>query len=875
MPDTTADALAAVRRLSFATLGASDAGDIHRALAAELLTVFGVDQVHVGRLAEDEGTSHQTQFRATGDGGAEAALDYVLRLEALVGTRTVLQTRRALKITDARSSSQLTQELVEQFDVASLLFVPLTYESQIRAVVGLVSETTRDFDDAEIELAYTLANQASAGLSALEMKSMLRGRAEQQAAMARAAGALNARLDLRAVLDTLCRETDLSLGGDLSGVYLGDGRSGGNAVAAHGIPKDSEWWSYKIRPGEGVAGQVLVTGQPAVSNDYQREVELPAADALTGVKSAVSVPVRWNGELKGALSVAFYSMRSITPADIDTLQAIADLAAMACSNAEAFEQAQAAARTDSLTGFLNHGALQVRLREEIWRARRSESSPACLLFDLDNFKPINDRHGHLVGDEILQRMASAVASEFRPYDGIARYGGDEFVLLLPGVTESDARYAAERLRRVVAETGRDFGDLGTRLTASVGIAMWREPLTAGELLDRADRALLLAKQRGKDGVVLASVETERELVALEGTNAGPSALMSRFWDLVSHCEQPSEMLTTLPFFLRRTLALEEAALYEPGPGSPGSLRRQTAARTPGDPAPTAFPSPELGIGDGFLPRLETGAVSRGSWEKLARALDLSERENQRDAPVGSYAAIVLARGGRLHALLFLRSAAREFPLQVLRLAEIVAGQAVTVLLGQTGGSSPGAVAALAAAIDARDNYTLSHSEQVVALACEVARRLGLHSKEIASVRDGAMLHDVGKVAIPNEILYKPSPLTNSEWEVMREHPVIGEGILRRTPELADIAHLVRHEHERWDGTGYPDGLQGTAIPIGSRIVLACDAYNAMITARPYRAPMSHDDAIAELSAGAGSQFDPDVVQALLQVLATHQAAAER
>ncbi len=106
---------------------------------------------------------------------------------------------------------------------------------------------------------------------------------------------------------------------------------------------------------------------------------------------------------------------------------------------------------------------------------------------------------------------------------------------------------------------------------------------------------------------------------------------------------------------------------------------------------------------------------------------------------------------------------------------------------------------------------------------------------------------------------------------MREHPVIGERILRRTPELAAIAPMVRHEHERWDGGGYPDGLAGEAIPMGSRIILACDAYNAMITARPYRAPMSTADAMEELRRSAGTQFDPRVLDALLRVLAAQAA----
>ena len=120
------------------------------------------------------------------------------------------------------------------------------------------------------------------------------------------------------------------------------------------------------------------------------------------IETAVSVPVRWDGELKGALSVAFCSMRRVTDEDIASLQALADLAGVACTNAQAFEHAQTAARTDSLTGLLNHGAVHVQVREEIARARRSGEPLCCLLADLDNFKPINDQHGHLAGDRILK-----------------------------------------------------------------------------------------------------------------------------------------------------------------------------------------------------------------------------------------------------------------------------------------------------------------------------------------------------------------------------------------------------------------------------------------------------------------------------------------
>jgi diguanylate cyclase (GGDEF)-like protein len=869
-PASTAAALAAVRRLSFTTLDAPDARAIYGTLAAELLAVFAVDRVHVCRVSSDGSFGRGTAFAAAG-GDLKAEAEYVLPFDGPSGVCHVIQTGKPLHVVDAPASPLVSRQLVEHFGAASVLFVPLAFEGSVRAVTLLLSHSPREFAEKEIELAYTMANQASAGLAVLEMRSGLGRRAERQAALARAAAALNARLDLRAVLDTLCREADHALGGDVACFYLGDDEDRGLAIAGHGIPEDSDWWGSTIEPGEGIGGRVLGTGEPAVSSDYRRELPASESPVRQKLETAVGVPVRWDGALKGALAVGFQTMRAVANEDIQTLKAIADLAAVACSNAEAFEQAQAAARTDSLTGFLNHGAIQVRIREEIWRARRSGAALTCLLADLDNFKPINDRHGHLVGDEILKRVAAAISSEFRAYDGLARYGGDEFVVVLPSTTAEDAASAAQRLASAIAETGRAFGDLGVTLTASVGIAEWREPLTAGELLDRADRALLLAKRGGRDGIVVATPETERELAELE-QDGGPSDLMARFWNMISRCEKPRHVLYTLPAFLRRELELEEVALFEPGSGASGrSLVRLTAARTPGDPAPPAFGSATLTMVDGTLRRLAGGPISRGTLPELRRALEVAPGGD--GGPPGSYAAIGLVRGESVQGLLLLRHTAPEFPRSLLRLAEVMAGQAMTVLLGQSGDGSRTAVAALAAAIDARDNYTLEHSEEVVGLACEVARRLGLHPTEVSKVRDGAMLHDVGKVAIPNEILYKPGPLDDSEWEVMRQHPVIGERILLRTPELTPIAPLVRHEHERWDGKGYPDGLAGETIPIGSRIIFACDAYNAMITRRPYREPMSHESALGELERGAGSQFDPGVVAALLQVLALREPVA--
>lgn len=178
----------------------------------------------------------------------------------------------------------------------------------------------------------------------------------------------------------------------------------------------------------------------------------------------------------------------------------------------------------------------------------------------------------------------------------------------------------------------------------------------------------------------------------------------------------------------------------------------------------------------------------------------------------------------------------------------------------------GTITALLMALDAREDHSVEHASDVLAIVSAVAADLGLDTREQLHIADVALLHDVGKIGIPNEILQKPSTLDEREWEVMRRHPVIGQRILNEVPGFEDVAIAVRHEHERWDGKGYPDGLKREEIPLASRIILACDAYNAMISRRPYREPLSETEARDQLLTNSGTQFDPAVVDSLLKIL---------
>src|SRR3954454_2882067 len=184
-----------------------------------------------------------------------------------------------------------------------------------------------------------------------------------------------------------------------------------------------------------------------------------------------------------------------------------------------------------------------------------------------------------------------------------------------------------------------------------------------------------------------------------------------------------------------------------------------------------------------------------------------------------------------------------------------------------------AALALMAALSERDAWTAAHSRAVGNLAATLAQELGL-SAEPDTIRTAALLHDIGKMGIPDVILNKPATLDEAEWSLMREVPLAGERILRSVPGMGAAARLVRHVHERWDGSGHPDGLAGEEIPLGSRIISACDAYHAMTSPRPWRPALAHEQAVHELLEGSGSQFDPEIVEVIVgHVNGLRQAAA--
>ena len=175
------------------------------------------------------------------------------------------------------------------------------------------------------------------------------------------------------------------------------------------------------------------------------------------------------------------------------------------------------------------------------------------------------------------------------------------------------------------------------------------------------------------------------------------------------------------------------------------------------------------------------------------------------------------------------------------------------------------LSAFSGMLDARDSETEGHSQRVVAYAVAVGQVLKISPNELAALEVGALLHDVGKVGVSDAILLKKGSLTDEEWVEMRRHPEIGHQLTAHIPFLHRASPLVRHHHERWDGRGYPDGLRGEDIPLGARIFTVVDSFDAMISDRPYRKGMPLEVALTEIRRGAGTQFDPQVVEAFIEI----------
>ncbi len=370
---------------------------------------------------------------------------------------------------------------------------------------------------------------------------------------------------------------------------------------------------------------------------------------------------------------------------------ISDLKERIKAQEKAEELLTALAEQDSLTGLLNHRVFHRRLQEEAEHAERSGQPLTVALIDLNNFKFFNDAYGHLAGDDVLRQAAFALRDCCRPCDTLARFGGDEFALLLPGAGQDEAGRLAARLQSrldSLAYYPPDH-DVAIPLQLSVGTAVFPE------------------ERRGR----------------------------------------------------LDTLALADTRLYQ----------------------------------------AKTGDSDTSATQRLR-----------------------------------------------------------TAFLEQIEGFSM--LDALVTAVDNKDRYTCRHSGDVMTFSLQIAEALGMDRPTQHTVAVAALLHDLGKIGVPDAILRKPGRLSSEEFAAVRHHPVMGEVLVKAVPGFEATLDAVRFHHERWDGGGYPEGRYGEETPLIARIMAVADAFSAMTTDRPYRRGISEERALAEIIRGSGTQFDPSLAQ---------------
>lgn len=398
------------------------------------------------------------------------------------------------------------------------------------------------------------------------------------------------------------------------------------------------------------------------------------------------------------------------------------LAAAITTLGSSMAEAHSEATTDRLTSIPNRPAIIGALFTEVERSVRYRRPLSVAFADIDHFKTINDTYGHEAGDAVLQGVAASLRRNIRASDRVGRYGGEEFMVLLPETGVEDAAVLADKLRLIVAGERHllpDGGEVG--VTISLGVTGGAgDRLSVDALVREADAAMYSAKALGRDQVY---------------------------------------------------------AFEEPNDES-------TVVRSPISPA-------------GRSQAIELGRRAHGA-----------------------------------------------------------------------------AADALAQIISPLPHYRGQPSALIATIVTTLARQLSLPEHEVDKIRIAALLHDVGKVGIPQDILEKPSSLSPAEWRSVVQHPRIGQVILEQATMLRDAVPIILHHHERFGGAGYPYGLSGHEIPLGARIVAIADAYDAMIQDRPYKRKISHEAAITELRAHAGTQFDPELVEIFCDIYGARAPEAD-
>jgi diguanylate cyclase (GGDEF)-like protein len=648
----------------------------------------------------------------------------------------------------------------------------------------------------------------------------------------------------------------------------------------------------------------------------------------------------------------------------------------------ALPKLEAEAQQDPKTGLYNARHFSTLLGEAAGRAQRLGGSISLLVADLDLLREINNRYGHLAGDAVLSAVAGVLQRDSGRNGVAARFGGEEFCVLLPDTDESEAVIVAERIREAVAQLPISVDTSSEPISATISIGVASLPdhaSSADDLLHRADVCAYRAKAQGRNRVVASSSLTVLDEVGWERApvpapaSPPPGPVPVPEEPALPH-RPPAPNHLSLPRSLRVVIAAVASA------GCAAGLLAVVAGSSRTELVGSVVLVGLVAIGQAVaVEALDQSTISLSAVGSLAGAalfgpevalpialavcaVEWSAKRTQLHQTLFNVGALTLsglasagvfallpdnhwayAAGGALAGAAYYAvnigllttvisletgerwlSALRErfawlfvhylvygvigaaialaydvagvlalvvfaVPLILVRKSQLdyVAhteahvkqlGEAARTIEAQNESllranallreRATEAMESLAAAVDARDAYTAGHSRRVQRIAVEVGRELGLDQSELESLSFAALFHDVGKLAVPDSVLLKPAPLQLDEWWVIKRHAAEGERIIGHLGFLADATPAIRHHHEHFDGSGYPDGLAGEAIPIGARIIHVADAFDSMSSNRVYRDALSAAEALAELRSKTGSQFCPRCIGAFERAFAS-------
>jgi diguanylate cyclase (GGDEF)-like protein/putative nucleotidyltransferase with HDIG domain len=612
--------------------------------------------------------------------------------------------------------------------------------------------------------------------------------------------------------------------------------------------------------------------------DSLRVIFDPASSDAKGastVGSSFSVPIVSGNEICGLLALAAADPKAFDASHTAFLYHAANQLATVLS---ALARMRQLAVRDALTGLYNRKGLEEEYQRIWMMGRRYRWAVGVAVIDIDHFKALNDTYGHLRGDEILREFSSVVGKVARETDVIGRYGGDELVVVLPQSGAAECMAFGERLLHALHQhvfCEKSLG--GLQLCASIGVATSRGAPneTSEQLLAHADLALYEAKKQGRnrtcihqaDAPVVATISDTTPTITAPPT---ARAADTRTRGLVLVVDDDPSVGPMLARILRKNgyevrVVLTAALALEAIRAAPGTFDvLLTDLNLPG-PSGLELLDELRPLDDSMIKIVITGqATLDNAITSLRRgAYDFIEK------PISTEQLTLTMDRALEYRRLKMENIRYQSQLEVMVREK---SAALRTALDQVRTSYDFTLEAMAGLLDAREKSTAHHCTRVRTLSVILAREMGLSQTEIEDLSRGALLHDIGKISIPDAIMFKPGPLTEAERTIMRTHPEVGYRLLKSSAYLDNVAELVYSHHENFDGSGYPRGQKGEDIMLGARIFSVIDAYDAMRSDRVYHKAMSVDAALDELKRHSGTQFDPQVVRAFLKCHLAIEAA---